>query len=120
MIILYGIRNCDSMKKTFAWLDAQGLAYTFHDYKREGCDAQRLAQWAAQVGWEALINRRGTTWRRLPEAEREQVNEALALQWMLAQPSLIRRPLIEFGEAAAPQLIIGFDEATLAQLAHAA
>jgi arsenate reductase len=101
---LYGIKNCDTMKKARAWLDAQGVAYTFHDYKTTGIDRARLARWAKEVGWEILLNRAGTTFRKLPEADKDGLNEAKAFALMLAQPSMIKRPVLERGG----KLLVGF------------
>ena len=97
MITLYGIKNCDTMKKARAWLDAQGVAYAFHDYKSEGIARARLETWAAQLGWETLLNRAGTTFRKLPDADKEGLTEMKAIALMLAQPSLIKRPVLEAG-----------------------
>jgi arsenate reductase len=101
---LYGIRNCDTMKKARAWLDAHGVAYAFHDYKVAGIDAARLDDWIGRVGWEILLNRAGTTFRKLPEAERGDIDAAKAAALMLAQPSMIKRPLLDAGDA----LLVGF------------
>ncbi len=101
---LYGIKNCDTMKKARAWLDAHGVAYRFHDYKSAGIARDRLESWARRLGWEALLNRSGTTFRKLPEAERENLSEAKAIALMLAQPSMIRRPVLEQGD----RLLVGF------------
>ena len=103
-IALYGIKSCDTMKKACAWLDARGIGYVFHDYKSEGVDQARLTRWVSQVGWEVLLNRAGTTFRKLPEAEREGLNEKRAIALMLAQPSMIKRPVAEAG----PKLLVGF------------
>ena len=103
-VTIYGIRNCDTMKKARAWLDARGIAYDFHDYKAAGIDAARLAGWARQVGWETLLNRSGTTFRKLPDADREGLAERKALALMRDQPSMIKRPVLEFGG----RLIVGF------------
>jgi len=92
---LYGIRNCDTMKKARAWLDAAGIAYDFHDYKIAGIDRFSLERWCTVLGWEALINRAGTTFRKLSEADRTDLDRQRAIALMLAQPSLIRRPVIE-------------------------
>jgi len=92
---LYGIRNCDTMKKAWTWLDQHGVAYAFHDYKKEGIDRERLAAWARQVGWETLLNRAGTTFRKLPEADRRDLDAGKAIDLMLAQPSMIKRPVLE-------------------------
>jgi arsenate reductase (glutaredoxin) len=105
MITIYGIKNCDTMKKARAWLDAQGVAYAFHDYKTAGIDRARLEVWAGKVGWEALLNRAGTTFRKLPEAERNGVTEKKAIALMLAQPSMIKRPVVEL---AGGKLLVGF------------
>lgn len=93
-IILYGIPNCDTMKKARAWLDAHGVAYTFHDYKKAGVDPAQLDRWIEARGWEALLNRSGTTFRKLPEAERVGLDAARARALMIAQPSMIRRPVL--------------------------
>lgn len=92
---LYGIRNCDTMKKARAWLDAAGIPYDFHDYKIAGIDRGSLERWSAVLGWEALINRSGTTFRKLSEADKSDLDCKRAIALMLAQPSLIRRPVIE-------------------------
>jgi Spx/MgsR family transcriptional regulator len=109
---LYGIRNCDSMKKARAWLDAQGIAYQFHDYKTQGLDEALLRTWIEALGWEALINRRGQTWRKLDPAVRDGMDEAQAIQVMLDNPSIIRRPVLDTGE----QRHLGFSEADYAAL----
>lgn len=106
MLTLYGIPNCDTVKKARAWLDAQSLAYTFHDYKKAGIDTATLQRWCAVLGYEQLVNRRGTTWRKLPEAERTGLDGTRALQLMQAQPSLIKRPVLD----ANGTLLLGFDE----------
>ena len=99
MITLYGIANCDTMKKARAWLDGHGIAYGFHDYKKAGIDETLVRAWVAELGWEALVNRRGTTWRRLPEPEREGIDAESAVRLMVANPSLIRRPVLDTGES---------------------
>jgi arsenate reductase len=101
---LHGIKNCDTMKKARAWLDARGVAYDFHDYKTAGIDRATLEAWARQVGWETLLNRAGTTFRKLPEAERENLNEKKAIALMLAQPSMIKRPVL----SVTGRLTVGF------------
>jgi len=103
-VTLYGIKNCDTMKKARAWLDAHGVAYAFHDYKAAGIDRASLARWAKQVGWETLLNRAGTTFRKLPDADKEGLTEARAIALMLAQPSMIKRPMLEQGG----KLLVGF------------
>ncbi|MFN2381079.1 MAG: ArsC family reductase [Guyparkeria sp.] len=105
MITVYGIPNCDTVKKARAWLTAQGLEYRFHDFKKAGLPEERLADWLARFGWETVINRRGTSWRRLPTEEREAMDAARARAAALANPSLIKRPVVERGE----QTLIGFD-----------
>lgn len=99
MVALYGIPNCDTMKKARAWLDAHGVDYRFHDYKREGVDETRLRAWVEELGWETLVNRRGTTWRKLPEDVREGMDAEAAIRVMLETPSIIRRPVLDTGEA---------------------
>ncbi|MBJ6127606.1 ArsC family reductase [Microvirga splendida] len=101
---LYGIRNCDTMKKARAWLDARGVTYAFHDYKAEGIDRARLESWAQSVGWETLLNRAGTTFRKLPEADRANLDEGRALALMLDQPSMIKRPVLDLGG----RILVGF------------
>jgi len=103
-VTIYGIKNCDTMKKARAWLDERGVAYRFHDYKTEGVTRDRLDRWLATVGWESLLNRAGTTFRKLPEAEREGLDQAKAVALMLAQPSMIKRPVLETGGG----LLVGF------------
>jgi len=101
---LYGIKNCDTMKKARAWLDAHGVAYRFHDYKSAGIARETLEAWSRRLGWEALLNRAGTTFRMLPEPDRENLTEPKAIALMLAQPSMIRRPVLELGDT----LLVGF------------
>ena len=103
-VVIYGIRNCDTMKKAFAWLAAHDLAYDFHDYKLSRIDKPRLLAWVNIVGWEVLLNRAGTTFRKLPDADRENLTRATAVKLMLAQPSMIKRPVLECGAT----LLVGF------------
>lgn len=105
-IVIHGIRNCDTMKKAFAWLDEAGLPWRFHDYRKNGVDVTALRRWCAALGWEALINRRGTTWRKLSAEQQAIAGEDEAIALMQAQPSLIRRPLVEYGDGG---LLLGFD-----------
>ena len=105
MLTIYGIRNCDTMKKAFAWLDANGVAYTFVDYKTAGVVSAHLSDWSRRAGWQALLNTRGLTWRRLSEPERADLDEARALALMATHPTLIKRPLVDDGDA----LHLGFD-----------
>lgn len=104
MTVVYGIRNCDTMKKARAWLDGQGIAYSFHDYKLQGIDRARVQRWCEVLGWEAVINRAGTTFRKLTDAQRQDLDQARAIELMLAQPSLIKRPVLE----QADQVLAGF------------
>jgi arsenate reductase len=108
-LTIYGIRNCDTMKKARAWLDKAGHRYAFHDYKVAGIDRARLERWVRQVGWEALINRSGTTFRKLPTTSKEGLTEKTALVLMLEQPSMIRRPVLE---TAGGKLLVGFKPQT--------
>ncbi len=105
MLNLYGIPNCDTLKKARIWLEEQALDFQFHDYKKVGVDASTLQAWVKQVGWEVLVNRRGTTWRKLAETDRETLNQASAIGLMQANPSLIKRPVLDTGS----QLLVGFD-----------
>jgi Spx/MgsR family transcriptional regulator len=104
----YGIPNCDTVKKARAWLEAQGIGYGFYDYKKEGADPGKLAAWSEAVGWETLLNRRGTTFRGLSEADKADIDRAKALRLMEANPSLIKRPVIEH----AGGVLVGFDAGT--------
>ncbi|MBM3619161.1 MAG: ArsC family reductase [Alphaproteobacteria bacterium] len=104
MITIYGIKNCDTMKKARVWLDAAGVAYAFHDYKAAGIERARLEGWARQVGWERLLNRAGTTFRKLPDKDRDGLDERRAIALMLAQPAMIKRPVLELGD----RLLVGF------------
>ena len=97
MIPMYGIKNCDTIQKARAWLDARGVAYHFHDYKIAGIDEARLRAWAAELGWEKLLNRAGTTFRKLPDAEKQGLDEDKAIALMLARPSMIKRPVLDLG-----------------------
>ncbi len=101
---IYGIKNCDTMKKARAWLDQRGVKYAFHDYKAQGIDRGHLEGWAKDVGWETLLNRAGTTFRKLPDKDKAGVTQAKAIQLMLEQPSMIKRPVLEAGKA----LLVGF------------
>lgn len=103
-VTIYGIPNCDTMKKARAWLAERGVAHDFHDYKRAGIDAERLAAWSAVVGWETLLNRAGTTFRQLGETDKAGIDEGKAIALMLAQPSLIKRPVLD----ADGRLEVGF------------
>ena len=102
--VIYGIRNCDTMKKARTWLESRGVAHDFHDYKVAGIEPAKLAAWSKRVGWEVLLNRAGTTFRKLPDKAKQNLDEAKAIELMLAQPSMIKRPVLERGKA----LIVGF------------
>lgn len=104
---LYGIRNCDTMKKAWTWLDQHGVAYAFHDYKKQGVERDRLEAWVAKLGWEVLLNRSGTTFRKLPDADRVGIDAKKAIELMAAQPSMIKRPVLEAGG----RLLVGFKPA---------
>jgi len=103
-ITIYGIKNCDTMKKARSWLDSHGVAYEFHDYKAAGAPKEKLKAWTSELGWETLLNRAGTTFRKLPDADKEGLNERKALALMLEQPSMIKRPVLEVGG----KLLVGF------------
>jgi arsenate reductase (glutaredoxin) len=103
-VTVYGIPNCDTVKKARAWLDNNGIAYSFHDYKKSGADPAKLAQWCDAQGWETVLNRAGTTFKQLPEADKAGLTQAKAITLMLAQPSMIKRPVVEHGSG----LLIGF------------
>lgn len=94
-ITLYGIKNCDTMKKARTWLETVGIDYAFHDYKTMGIDRDRLEAWAGKLGWEVLLNRAGTTFKKLPEEARVDLTQQKALDLMLAQPSMIKRPVLD-------------------------
>jgi arsenate reductase len=97
MVTIYGIKNCDTMKKARAWLDRQGVAHAFHDYKASGIDRATLAGWAREFGWETVLNRAGTTFRALPDAAKADLDADKAIALMLAQPALIKRPVLDLG-----------------------
>jgi arsenate reductase len=104
-VTIYGIKNCDTMKRARAWLDRHRVPYVFHDYKAAGIERERLEGWARTVGWESLLNRAGTTFRKLPDKDRDGLAEKKALALMLAQPSMIKRPVLELGGG---KLLVGF------------
>jgi Spx/MgsR family transcriptional regulator len=112
MITLYGIANCDTVRKARAWLDGHGVSYRFHDFKRSGIDESRVRDWVAELGWETLVNRRGTTWRGLPQSDRDRIDGESAIRLMLAHPSLVRRPVLDTGAARH----VGFFEARYQEL----
>jgi arsenate reductase len=103
-IKMYGIKNCDTIKKARNWLDKHGVSYAFHDYKAAGIDKARLERWCKDAGWETLLNRAGTTFRKLPDADKTDLNERKAISLMLAQPSMIKRPVLDLGG----RVLVGF------------
>jgi arsenate reductase (glutaredoxin) len=111
MITLFGIPNCDTVKKARDWLDAAGIAYAFHDYKKAGIDAATLDRWADAVSWEILLNRVGTTFKKLDDADKVDMDRAKAIRLMLANPSMIKRPVVE----SAGPLLVGFKPETWAE-----
>lgn len=104
-ITIYGIKNCDTMKKARAWLDKAGVEYAFHDYKTSGIERERLERWAKKAGWETLLNCAGTTFRKLPDKDKDGLSEKKAIMLMLAQPSMIKRPILDLGGG---KLLVGF------------
>jgi len=104
-ITIYGIKNCDTMKKARAWLDKAGVEYAFHDYKTAGIEREQLERWSKKAGWEILLNRAGTTFRKLPDKDKEGVTEKKAIALMLAQPSMIKRPVLDLGGG---KILVGF------------
>lgn len=104
-VTIYGISNCDTMKKARSWLEDHGVAHVFHDYKRSGVTADKLQAWCKAVGWEKLLNRSGTTFKKLPDAAKQGLNEAKAIALMLEQPSMIKRPVLEVGRGG---VLVGF------------
>ena len=103
-VTIYGIKNCDTMKRARTWLDDHGVKYAFHDYKAVGIDKRRLETWAKEIGWETLLNRAGTTFRKLPDKDRDNVTEKQAIALMLQQPSMIKRPVLDVNG----KLVVGF------------
>lgn len=103
-VTMFGIKNCDTISKARAWLESRGVAYTFHDYKTSGIDAKRLSAWVDELGWEVLLNRAGTTFRKLPATDRENIDRDKAILLMLAQPSMIKRPVLDTGT----RRVVGF------------
>ena len=103
-VTIYGIKNCGTMKKARAWLEAEGVAYQFHDYKSAGIEDDRLKRWSKEVGWEILLNRAGMTFRKLPDADKQALNQSKAIALMVAQPSMIKRPVLDIDG----KLVVGF------------
>jgi len=115
-ITLYGIKNCDTMKKARAWLDSHAVQYEFHDYKAAGIDPAVLARWCGEVGWETVLNRAGTTFRKLPPEQQLGLDERKAITLMLAQPSMIKRPVLQYGK----RLLVGFKPEVYEQVVRGA
>jgi arsenate reductase len=105
MVTIYGIQNCTTMKKAFAWCDEHGVAFDFHDYRKQGVDPAKLKAWCSHIGWKTLVNTRGTTWRKLPPERQSIAGQDEAIALMLEYPSVIKRPVVETGA----QLLVGFD-----------
>lgn len=103
-MILYGIPNCDTVKKARVWLDGHGVAYAFHDYKKQGVDPVKLRAWCNEMGWNVILNRAGTTFKALPEADKQDIDAGKAIALMVANPSMIKRPVLE----GAGKLLVGF------------
>lgn len=112
MVTVFGIRNCDTIRKARRWLDGQGVEYSFHDVRSDGLSRTQLENWVKTLGWENLLNRRGTTWRNLPEAVRDNINKRVAVKLMLEQPAMIKRPVLDLDNS----LHLGFSEATWTRL----
>lgn len=108
MLILYGLKNCDSCRKAMRWLSDAGIEARLHDFRKDGLEKDQLATWSAAVGWESLLNKRGTTWRGLPDAEKEDLDDARAQALMLSHPALIKRPVISLED----QVLVGFGDET--------
>ncbi|MFU8837319.1 MAG: ArsC family reductase [Thiohalomonadaceae bacterium] len=112
MTTLYGIKNCDTVKKARKWLDQHSIDYRFHDFRQDGLEPAQLHTWSQAVGWETLLNRRGTTWRQLNQAEREEIDEDHALMLMHDLPTLIKRPVLEYQD----EVVVGFTEKRYAEI----
>jgi len=112
MITLYGIKNCDTVKKARAWLDKHKVDYTFHDFRTDGLDAQQVKQWVSDLGWETLVNKRSTTWKTLGESTKSILNDENVVDVILEAPTLIKRPLLEKDSTR----IVGFKEPEYKQL----
>ena len=112
MITIYGIKNCDTMKKAMRWLDEHGVEYQFHDYRKAGLEAATLEAWEKELGWETLLNRRGQLWRKLPQSQRDTIDRGSALELMQANPGIIKRPLLDLGK----RRVVGFSPASYEEL----
>jgi arsenate reductase len=112
MLTIYGIKTCDTCRKALKWLDDEGIPHQYHDFRANGLDEATLSRWMAAVGWETLLNRRGTTWRKLSDADKDGVDETKAAKLMLAQPTLIKRPVFNLGDS----FVIGFADTEKAKI----
>ena len=115
MITLYGIKNCDTCRKARKWLTDEGIEHKFHDFRVDGLDEATVGNWAAELGWETLLNRRGTTWRKIPDSDRQNVDGASAANLMAANPTLIKRPVFDLGTSQ----IVGFSDDARAAIRQA-
>ena len=107
VLTLYGIANCDTVRKARRWLDGQGIAYRFHDLRKDGIGETQLRAWSEELGWEALLNRRGTTWRTVPDTVKAGLDTDAAIRLMLEMPAIIRRPVLDLGD----RCVVGFTQA---------
>ncbi len=112
MVTVFGIKNCDTVRKARRWLDGHAVEYSFHDVRSDGLSRAQLESWVQTLGWENLLNRRGTTWRKLPEAVRDNINKRVAVKLMLEQPAIIKRPVLDLDNS----LHLGFSEETWTNL----
>jgi Spx/MgsR family transcriptional regulator len=106
VITLYGIANCDTVRKARRWLDGQGIAYRFHDFRKDGIGEAQLRVWTEELGWETLLNRRGTTWRAVPDAVKAGLDAGAAIRLMLEMPAIIKRPVLDLGD----RRVVGYSE----------
>lgn len=113
MLMIYGIKNCDTMKKAFAWLDEQSLEYQFHNYKKDGVTKVLLNDWVSCVGWQVLVNKRGTTWRKLSDKDKSDIDDEKAIVLMQQNPALIKRPVL--ADSTTDEIIVGFSKETYQQ-----
>ena len=112
MTTIYGISNCDTVRKARKWLEANGIEFDFHDFRKQGLDEKKLNAWVKELGWEVLLNKRGMMWRKLPDKQKENVDEKKAIAIMLAEPAIIKRPVLDLGK----QRHVGFSEAEYTKL----
>jgi arsenate reductase len=110
-VVMYGIKNCDTIKKARKWLDANGVEFAFHDYRKDGLSDELISSLEASLGWEAMLNKRGTTWRKLPDETKDAMDKSLAIQTMLDNPAIIKRPILDTGSV----LELGFSETAYQQ-----